>query len=130
MPSIDDRPVLRDWRALAAADIVYKAIAFVVLTPLIGVLLRLLIRRTGKTAVADVDIALFFFTTRSGVLALILLGALAIGVTALEQACLMTIMLAALRGNGTRVRDALAHARGARVPGRAPDGDDRPARAR
>jgi len=110
MPGIEDRPVLREWRALVAADIVYKAIAFAILTPLIGLLLRLLIGRTGKTAVADVDIALFFFTTRTGVLALILLGALAIGVTALEQTCLMTIMLAAMRGQRTRVRDALAHA--------------------
>jgi glycerophosphoryl diester phosphodiesterase len=110
MPGIDDRPVLREWRALVAADIIYKAIAFVVLTPLIGLLLRLLILRTGKTAVADADIALFFFTTRTGALALILLGALAIGVTALEQTCLMTIMLAAMRGQRTRVRDALAYA--------------------
>jgi glycerophosphoryl diester phosphodiesterase len=110
MPGIDDRPVLREWRALVATDIVYKAIAFVVLTPLIGLMLRLLIRRTGKTAVADVDIALFFFTTRTGALALLLLGALAIGVAALEQTCVMTIMLAAFRGRRTRVRDALAHA--------------------
>lgn len=110
MPGIDDRPILKHWRALVAADLVYKAIAFAILTPLIGVLLRLLIRRTGKTAVADADIALFFFTTRPGVLALLLIGALAIGVTALEQTCLMTIMLAAMRGQTTRVRDALAHA--------------------
>lgn len=110
MPGIDDRPVLREWRALAAADIVYKALAFAVLTPLIGVLLRLLIGRTGKTAVADADIAFFFFTTRAGALALILIGALIIGVSALEQTCLMTIMLAAMRGQRTRVRDALAHA--------------------
>jgi glycerophosphoryl diester phosphodiesterase len=110
MPGIDDRPILKHWRALIAADLVYKAIAFAILTPLIGLLLRLLIRRTGKTAVADADIALFFFTTRPGVLALLLIGALAIGVTALEQTCLMTIMLAAMRGQTTRVRDALAHA--------------------
>ena len=110
MPGIDDRPILKHWRALVATDVVYKAIAFALLTPLIGLLLRLLIRRTGKTAVADADIALFFFTTRPGVLALILVGALVIGVTALEQACLMTIVLAALREHSTRVRDAIAHA--------------------
>ena len=80
------------------------------LTPLIGLLMRLLIRRTGSTAVADVDIALFFFTTRPGVLALILVGGLIAGVTALEQACLMTIVLAALRGARIRVRDAIPHA--------------------
>jgi glycerophosphoryl diester phosphodiesterase len=110
MPRTTERPVLRAWRELAATDIVYKAIGFALLTPLIGVLLRLLIRRTGKTAVADVDIALYFFTTRVGVLALVLVGALILAVTALEQACLMTIVLAALRGARPRVRDAIAHA--------------------
>jgi glycerophosphoryl diester phosphodiesterase len=110
MPGIDDRPVLREWRALAATDILYKAIAFAVLTPLITILLRLLIRRTGTTAVADVDIAVFLFTTRAGVAALLLVSALILGVTAVEQACLMTIVLAALRGARLRVRDAMAHA--------------------
>ena len=109
MSGTNDRPVLRAWRALAATDIIYKAIAFAALTPLITLLFRLLIRRTGKTAIADADIALFFFTTRAGALALILVGALIIAVTALEQACLMTIVLGALTGARLRVRDALAH---------------------
>jgi glycerophosphoryl diester phosphodiesterase len=110
MPGADDRPVLREWRAQVATEIIYKAIAFAVLTPLITVLLRLLIRRTGTSAVADVDIALFLFTTRVGALALLLVSALILAVTALEQACLMTIVLAALRGRHPRVRDAMAHA--------------------
>jgi len=110
MPGTNDRPILGAWRALAATDILYKAIAFAVLTPLIGVLLRLFIARSGTTAVTDADIALFFFTTRSGALALVLVGALIIGVTAVEQACLMTIALGALRGERLRVRDAFAHA--------------------
>lgn len=109
MASASDRSVLRAWRTLAACDIVYKAIAFAVLTPLIFVLMRLLIRRTGTTAVADVDIALFFFTTRIGALALVLVLALLIGVTALEQACLMEIVLTALRGKRPRLRDVFAH---------------------
>lgn len=112
MPGATDRPVLRVWRELVATDIVYKAIAFALLTPLIGVLLRLLIPRTGRSAVADVDIALFFFTTRSGALALLLVGALIIGVIALEQACLITVVLSALRGQRLRVRDGIAHAAG------------------
>lgn len=109
MASASDRSVLRAWRTLVACDIVYKAIAFAVLTPLIFVLMRLLIRRTGTTAVADVDIALFFFTTRIGALALVLVLALLIGVTALEQACLMEIVLTALRGKRPRLRDVFAH---------------------
>jgi len=110
MRDSDDRPVLRAWRELAVTDIIYKAIAFALLTPLITVLFRLLVRRSGSTAVADADIALFFFTTKSGSLALILIGGLIIAVIALEQACLMTIVLAALRGAHPRVRDAFAHA--------------------
>jgi glycerophosphoryl diester phosphodiesterase len=109
MARADDRFVLRAWRALAAGDIAYKAIAFAVLTPLIVALMRLLIRRTGATAIADVDIALFLFTTRAGALALVLVLALIIGVTALEQACLMTIVLTALRGKRPRLRDAFTH---------------------
>jgi glycerophosphoryl diester phosphodiesterase len=110
MTRTTERPVLRVWRELVATDIVYKALAFALLTPLIAVLLRLLIRRTGRTALADVDIALYFFTTRVGAAALILVGALILAVTALEQACLMTIVLAALQGRRLRVRDAIAHA--------------------
>ena len=110
MSFTDDRPALRAWRELAATDILYKAIAFALLTPLITVLFRLLVRRSGSTAVADADIAFFFFTTKSGSLALILIGGLIIAVTALEQACLMTIVLTALRGARPRVRDAFAHA--------------------
>jgi glycerophosphoryl diester phosphodiesterase len=104
-----ERPFLRAWRPLAETDLVYRAIAFAILTPAIGLLLRLLIRRTGSTAIADVDIALFFFTTRVGAAALLLVGALLAAVTALEQACLMTIVLAALRGRRLRARDAIAH---------------------
>jgi glycerophosphoryl diester phosphodiesterase len=105
----NDTPVLRSWRELAATDLVYKAIAFAILAPLIGLLFRFLIGRTGTTAVADVDIALFFFTTRPGVVALVFVGALITAVTALEHACLMTIVLAALRGTHLRVRDGIAH---------------------
>ena len=116
MAGSNDRPVPGAWRALAATDILYKAIAFAVLTPLIAALLRLLIRRTGTTALADVDIALFFFTTPLGAFALFLVAALVIGIVALEQACLMTIVLTALRGSRPRVRDAFAH--GAALPPR------------
>ena len=56
----------RSWRTLVELDLLYKAIAFVVLTPLIGCCSACSSARTGDAAVADVDIALFFFTTRPG----------------------------------------------------------------
>jgi len=98
------------WRLLAKTDVLYKAIAFAVLTPLTGLLMRYLVTRTGSAAVADADIALFFFTTRVGSLALILISALALAIVALEQACLMTIGLGMLRGARLRLRDAFVHA--------------------
>jgi glycerophosphoryl diester phosphodiesterase len=110
MDSTRIRPLLREWRAVALADLVYKAIAFAALTPLTVLLLRWLIERTGRSAVADVDIALFLFTTRAGAAALILVSALIIGVTALEQASLMTLILAAHSGKRLRLRDAFGHA--------------------
>ena len=109
MTTTREWPILRAWRELAATDVLYKAIAFAVLAPSITILARLLIRRSGATAITDVDIALFFFTTKTGALVLVLVGALIAAVTAIEQACLMTIALSALRGTPLRVRDAFAH---------------------
>jgi glycerophosphoryl diester phosphodiesterase len=94
--------------AFAEIDILYKAIAFTILTPLIGLLFKFLIARSGRAALADVDIALFFFTTRTGAVALLLISGLIVAVSALEQACLMAVALSRERGNAPRVRDAFA----------------------
>ena len=94
--------------AFAQIDILYKAIAFAILTPLIGLLFRLLIARSGHAALADVEIALFFFTTKPGVVALLLVSGLIVAVSALEQACLMTVGLAREKEQASRVRDAFA----------------------
>src|SRR5262249_57455070 len=93
----------RGWVAFAEIDILYKAIAFAILSPLIGLLFKLLIARSGRTAIADVDIALFFFTTRPGVIALFLISGLIVAVSALEQASLMAVAL--LRGRGRPAGD-------------------------
>ena len=124
MPEVEERPghavkrtlaaALRDirtsWIKFAAADVLYKAIAFAVFLPLIGVLARLLIARSGSAALADVDIVRFLFTSRKGMVGLIIISALVTAVAALEQACLMTIGLGRERGTRLRVRDAFAHA--------------------
>ena len=104
------RDLASGWRRLAQVDLLYKAVAFVLLTPLTGLLLRYLISRTGNAAVADVDIALFLFTTRSGALALVLVSALVLAIVAVEQACLMTIALGSLRGRNLGLRDAFFRA--------------------
>jgi glycerophosphoryl diester phosphodiesterase len=98
-----------DWRVLAGVEVFVAAIAFIVITPTSEALLRMLVSRSGSSAVTDVDIALFFFTTISGLAALLLLITVSVGVAMFGQACLMTVGLAHARGVRVRVRDAVMH---------------------
>ena len=99
---------LRDaWKSLALADIAYKALAFALLTPATALLVRWLMSRAHGQVVADADILMFFVTTRSGVVALLLGGAILLAITALEMACLMAIGLAAGSGKRLAPRGAL-----------------------
>ena len=99
---------LRDsWRVLAQTDLVYKLISFALLTPATLLLLRWAMSRAGTLVVADTEIATFFLTTRQGILALIVVGAILTGITALEMTCLMAIGLAAANGQHLTARGAL-----------------------
>ena len=104
---------LRGLRAnlptLASTYVLYQAIAFALLTPLLVLLGRLLIHESGSGALADADIAVFLLASPFGIVALVLVAAIAIGITALQVACLLTIGVAGARGIRLRVRDAFAH---------------------
>jgi glycerophosphoryl diester phosphodiesterase len=101
------RDYCRAWRSLARADLAYKAVAFAALVPATMLLLRWLVFSPHNKVVADVDILRFFVTTRVGVAALIVGGAIVLAITALELACLMAIGLAAAKGTQPGVRAAL-----------------------
>ena len=79
------------WKQLALTDLVCKLIAFVLLTPLVGILFRLLLAAAGKTVLADQDI-LFFFLRPAGWLCGIAVGGLWLAIAALEQAALMAVL--------------------------------------
>jgi glycerophosphoryl diester phosphodiesterase len=96
------------WRVLAITDLAYKLVAFAVLTPATALLLRWLVSRTGAHAVADTDIVRFIVTTRPGIVALVLGGAILAAITALELGCLMAVGLATARGAQVNARTALA----------------------
>jgi glycerophosphoryl diester phosphodiesterase len=81
------------WKTLALTDIAYKIVAFIVLTPLVGILFRVLLAVSGKTVLADQDI-LFFFLGPVGWVCAIALGGLWLGIVALEQAALMGVLCA------------------------------------
>jgi glycerophosphoryl diester phosphodiesterase len=100
---------VHEWRTLAGIEVFVVLVSFVVITPMSEALLRMLVSRSGNAAVTDADIALFFFTTKSGLLALLLLVATSIGITIFGQACLMTVAIARAGGGRVRVWDAVAH---------------------
>lgn len=97
----------RAWRSLAFTDVAYKAFAFAVLMPATTLLLHGLRAGTSNRVVADVDIALFFFTTPVGIATLVLGASLIAAITALEAACLMAIGLGTARGVALNGRSAL-----------------------
>ncbi len=94
------------WKELAITEILYAVVAFVLLTPLVGILFELFVGMSGSTVLADADI-LFFFLHPLGWCALIVVGGVWIGTSALELTALMTIASGAMEKKRVRVRPAL-----------------------
>ncbi len=82
------------WKPLILTSIAFRVIAFIALTPLVTLLFRGLLAVSGNSVVSDQDI-LHFFLGPPGWCCLILVGAIALGIAALEQAALMAIIHAA-----------------------------------
>src|SRR6516162_1801313 len=85
----------RSWRSLAITDIVYKVIAFAILTPAATLLLYLLRLAASERVVADADIARFLLTSPWGIASLLIGASLLVAISAVETACLMAIGLGA-----------------------------------
>ena len=79
------------WKALVLTDITCKIIAFVVLTPLVGVLFRGLVALSGRSILADRDILLFFLGP-VGWVCFTAVGSLWLGIFALDQSALLGII--------------------------------------
>ena len=94
------------WKSLFLADVLFKIVAFVVLTPLVGLLFRGFLSVSGRTVLADVDIALFLLHP-IGWAAVIVIGGAAVGIFALEMSVLMTIGFAATHDSRIGVLAAL-----------------------
>lgn len=93
-------------RKLILADLVAKAVAFVLLTPLVGLLFRGFIAASGRTVLADTDIGLFLLHP-IGMLAAVVLSSLAIAIFGIELGILITLSLATHLGRRISVRDSL-----------------------
>ncbi|MEE9263516.1 MAG: glycerophosphodiester phosphodiesterase [Vicinamibacteria bacterium] len=105
----------RTWPALLTTDILYKVLAFVLLTPLVGLALRLFVSTSGSTVLADTDI-LFFVLSPIGLVTLIVIGAVSLTIIVLEQACLMTIGLGAVHDKRIPYSEALRYGARYAVP--------------
>lgn len=96
MPDVFHKAV-QDFRGcfsqLLITSITYKLIAFIVLTPLVGILFRTILAASGHDVLSDVDIV-FFFLGPLGCCCLIVAVALWLAVLALEQASLLGILAA------------------------------------
>ncbi|MCH2210941.1 MAG: glycerophosphoryl diester phosphodiesterase membrane domain-containing protein [Fuerstiella sp.] len=96
------------WNLMLATDVVYKMVAFVLLTPLVAALFRLFLALSGQTVLADLDILLFFLSP-AGWICLITVGVLWAAIAAMELAVLLAV-LAADEYRHVRVRDAILFA--------------------
>ncbi len=99
------------WRSLVATDLLFKALAFSVLTPLLGLLWQSLLIVAGRSVLSDVDIAMFFVGP-FGWFCLIVMGAVWLAIIALEVGALLWILAARSMGSRANSIDALQFVRG------------------
>ena len=98
----------RCWKKLALTDLLYKGIAFVLLTPLVALLLSSMMAVSGRGVVTDMGL-LEFFLGPVGWICGIFVGALTVAIVAFEMAALL-IVLAASKQNPVTATSALLFA--------------------
>jgi glycerophosphoryl diester phosphodiesterase len=100
---------------MIVTDLAYKLLAMAVLTPLLTILLQGLLMVRGNPVLSDVDIA-WFFIGPLGWLCAIMIGAVWLGILALEQASLLAILAAHSQGKQLSALGALQYALNYTVP--------------
>ncbi len=103
----------RTWPQLVLIDLLARALAVVVVTPIVGLLLKLFLMRTDDGVLADTDIAAFALHP-IGLAAIVIVGAISLGVWFAELGLLMTIGFGAVEDRRVTwldgVRYVLRHA--------------------
>jgi len=102
------------WWPMLTVNLAYTLLGIVLLAPLPGLVVRLLMRLSGSTVIADQDIV-FFLLTPLGIATLILATAVLVAIGALAQASLMFIGLPG-PGRQPTALDALRFAAARVVP--------------
>jgi len=91
-----------NWKLLIGIHIVVSILTVMVLTPLLSVFSGWLVLASGQTALTDEDI-LFFFLSPTGLLVMLVTGALATTVIIFEQAAMITAVRHATPGQSIRL---------------------------
>ncbi|QDU40107.1 Glycerophosphoryl diester phosphodiesterase [Maioricimonas rarisocia] len=94
------------WRGLVLTDILFKVVAFSLLTPLVSLMFRGFLALSGRTVLADTDIATFLLHPL-GWLTAMAAGGGVIAILALEQSALISISMATAHGRSLSVLGAL-----------------------
>ena len=99
----------RTWQQVFMTHLAYTVLGFLLLAPLVGLVSRLLLELSGRTALADQDIA-YYLLSPTGATSLILIAALLMAIRGLECASLMAVGAATSRGRGLGTIGALRFA--------------------
>ncbi len=103
----------RTWPQLVLIDLLARALAVVAVTPIVGLLLKLFLMRTDDGVLADTDIAAFALHP-IGLTAIVIVGAVSLGVWFAELGVLMSIGFGAVEDRRVTwldgVRYVLRHA--------------------
>ena len=97
-----------NWKQLLYTNLAFRAVSFIILVPIGGLVLKAFLFSQGTSVIADTDI-LWVALSPFGLIGLILVVAVSAATVALDLACLMVIGFGAAHGLEIRFIDALWH---------------------
>jgi len=107
------RNLAASWNRLLIADLIFKALTLILLAPAVSLLFRIFLQASGRSVLADADIA-HFLLRPIGWITLVIVGGAVLCIFALEQAVLMTLCLGAHQQRSYRplgaIRFVMLHA--------------------
>ena len=98
----------RTWPQLLLADLLTKIIAAVVLAPMVTLLIAIFLFQTNDGALSDADIVAFLLHP-IGIMALLIVGAISLGILFAEQGVLMVVGFGAVEDRAMSWIDSLRY---------------------
>jgi len=102
------RDFQRTWPQLLSTDLAARGLGVILITPIIGLFLKLFLTRTDSGVLADADIAVFLLHP-IGLAGGIVVGALSLGILVAEQGTLMVIGFGAIENRQVNWLDAMRY---------------------